>query len=255
MPITFVTFLIASLAISGVPPLNGFTSKWMIYQGVVEVGKLGGRLWIVWLVAAFFGSALTLASFMKLLHAVFLGQQSKNARFTVHDVKEVSPFMWVPQVILAGLCIVLGVFASRLPFLKMFIAPSNGSSIAIPGLWNPSLATALVLMGGIIGIVIYILGTASQARETEVFMGGEILKDIPEMRVSGTEFYNTVQDIGFFRIMYAMAKKKLFDIYEVGSKITFGFNGVLRYLHNGVLPTYLAWCLLGMGVLFIFLLR
>src|SRR4030042_5389712 len=42
MPITFVTFVIASLAISGVPPFNGFASKWMIYQGIIEIGKNGG---------------------------------------------------------------------------------------------------------------------------------------------------------------------------------------------------------------------
>ena len=67
MPVIFTTFLIASLAISGIPPLNGFASKWMIYQGVIETGKNGGYWWIVWLVAAMFGSALTLASFMKLV--------------------------------------------------------------------------------------------------------------------------------------------------------------------------------------------
>ncbi|MBD3264590.1 MAG: hypothetical protein GF375_05780, partial [Candidatus Omnitrophica bacterium] len=36
MPITFLTFLIASFSISGVPPFNGFFSKWAIYQGVIE---------------------------------------------------------------------------------------------------------------------------------------------------------------------------------------------------------------------------
>ncbi|GAI75218.1 unnamed protein product, partial [marine sediment metagenome] len=78
MPITFVTFFIAALSISGVPPFNGFFSKWMIYQGVAELGKLGGggNLWIVWLLAAMFGSALTLASFIKLIHAIFLGVPS-----------------------------------------------------------------------------------------------------------------------------------------------------------------------------------
>ncbi|MHC4158631.1 MAG: proton-conducting transporter transmembrane domain-containing protein [Planctomycetota bacterium] len=34
MPLTFITFLIAALSVSGIPPLNGFVSKWMVYQGV-----------------------------------------------------------------------------------------------------------------------------------------------------------------------------------------------------------------------------
>ena len=38
MPVVYMAFLIASLAISGVPPLNGFFSKWMIYQGIIEIG-------------------------------------------------------------------------------------------------------------------------------------------------------------------------------------------------------------------------
>ncbi|MBN3039449.1 MAG: NADH dehydrogenase [Candidatus Omnitrophica bacterium] len=254
MPITFVTFLIASFAISGVPPFNGFASKWMIYQGVIDLGKKGGYLWVVWLVAALFGSALTLASFMKLVHAVFLGQQSKESRFTVHDVREESPLMWIPQVFLAGLCILFGVFAYRLP-LKMFILPSLNENVVFSGIWNANIATALILVGIIIGILIYLWGKASDTKEAEIFMGGEIFKDHPDMRLSGTEFYNTISDIGILKWIYDLAKRKLFDPYEVGSRITFGFNSILRYLHNGVLPTYLAWCLLGMGVLFYILLK
>jgi formate hydrogenlyase subunit 3/multisubunit Na+/H+ antiporter MnhD subunit len=45
MPITFISCLIAATAISGIPPMNGFTSKWMIYQGLVDSGKTGGWVW------------------------------------------------------------------------------------------------------------------------------------------------------------------------------------------------------------------
>ena len=57
MPITFTACLIAALSISGVPPFNGFVSKWMIYQGIVELGREGSKLWVIWLAAAMFGSA------------------------------------------------------------------------------------------------------------------------------------------------------------------------------------------------------
>jgi len=60
---------------------------------------------------------------------------------------------------------------------------------------------------------------------------------------------------GILKFIYKLAEKKLFDIYDVGSKITFGFNKLLRYIHNGVLSTYLSWCLLGMIILFYILLR
>ena len=41
MPITFVTCVIAALSISGIPPFNGFVSKWMVYQGVIEMSGSG----------------------------------------------------------------------------------------------------------------------------------------------------------------------------------------------------------------------
>ncbi|MBU1006811.1 MAG: hypothetical protein KKH08_04380, partial [Candidatus Omnitrophica bacterium] len=82
MPITFFSALIAALSISGVPPFNGFFSKWMVYQGLVEKGKSGGVLWIFCLVAAMFGSGLTLASFIKLIHAMFLGKSGNKQQLT-----------------------------------------------------------------------------------------------------------------------------------------------------------------------------
>ena len=254
MPITFIAFLIASLAISGVPPFNGFASKWMIYQGIIETAKNGNHLWVIWLVAAMFGSALTLASFMKLIHAVFLGQPSDEVRSAQNPIREVGPTMWIPMVTLAGLCVLFGVLVYRVP-LKMFILPAIGEPVSFIGSWWAAPATILLVAGIIIGIIIYLLGKAVKPRETEIFVGGERVSDVPEMRLSGTEFYNTIQEIGILKFIYELANKKFFDIYEVGSKLTFGFNGFLRYLHNGVLPTYLAWCLLGMMVLFFILLR
>ena len=254
MPITFITFLIAAFAISGVPPFNGFASKWMVYQGIIETAKTGGRLWIIWLVAAMFGSALTLASFMKLVHTVFLGQRSRERRTASDKLQETAPTMWIPMVILAILCIIFGVFAYRIP-LKMFIIPSLNMNIAFTGAWNAGPASALLIAGIVLGAIIYFVGTVSKTRQVDIFVGGETLTDVPEMRVSGTEFYNTIRDIGILKYIYKLAEGKLFDIYEVGTRMTLGFNKLLRYLHNGVLPTYLAWCLLGMIVLFAILLR
>jgi len=254
MPITFAAFLVASFAISGVPPLNGFFSKWMIYQGIIETASRGGHLWIVWLMAAMFGSALTLASFMKLIHAVFLGQPHTPHPTPHTRWQETASTMWIPPVILAVLCILFGVFAFNVP-IRLFILPSIGSYVGFLGKWDSSIATILMLLGIAIGFIIYLFGTAFKPKEADIFIGGEILKEHPEMRVSGTEFYNTIGDIGFLRFIYKLAEKKFFDIYDVGAKITFGLNRVLRYIHNGVLPTYLAWCLLGMIVLFFILLR
>lgn len=125
MPITYISCLIASLSISGVPPFNGFFSKWMVYQGLIDrLAVADHRLRItsiLCLVAAMFGSGLTLASFMKLLHAVFLGQQTE--KLSLKQVKEVSWPMWLPAILLAITCVSFGVFARQIP-LKYFILPA-----------------------------------------------------------------------------------------------------------------------------------
>ncbi|NQT90624.1 MAG: hypothetical protein HQ558_05160, partial [Candidatus Omnitrophica bacterium] len=254
MPITFITFLIGSFAISGVPPFNGFVSKWMVYQGIIDTARQGTFLWVVWLIAAMFGSALTLASFMKLIHAVFLGQPSEEQRLNLSTKREVTKAMWIPMVVLAFLCVIFGVFAYVIP-IRLFILPSVGRYILFPGSWTPGIATLLIIVGIVLGALIYLIGKVKKPRETAVFIGGELIEEHPDMRVSGTEFYNTVKDIGILKTIYRLAEKKLFDPYDVGTWITFAFNKALRFIHNGVLSTYLAWCLLGMIVLFYVLLK
>ncbi len=241
MPLTFITCLIAALSISGVPPFNGFVSKWMVYQGVIEMGKGGDKLWIIWLVAAMFGSALTLASFMKLIHAIFMGQREK-----AKPVKEVSWTMWLPMVILAGLCVVFGVFAYSTA-LKEFILPAV-PGVSYLGFWQPGLATILIIVGIIIGAVIYLIGRV-RVREDAYYIGGEVLPQ--EDRVTGTDFYQTIQEMGLFRGMYKRAEAKFFDIYDQGANLVFFFTGKLQKMHTGVLPLYLIWCLVGMIALFI----
>lgn len=255
MPLSFVSFLIASLSISGVPPFNGFFSKWMIYQGIIETAKTGGGyLWVIWLVAALFGSALTLASFMKLVHTVFLGQPSDETRIFNHKAEEVGPTMWIPQVFLALLCLIFGIFAVQIP-LKRFIFPSVGEEPAFIGIWDAHLATALILSGIIVGMVIYLCGKIGETREANVFVGGETIADVPQMRISGTEFYNTIKELGLLKAIYQRAQRGFFDIYEQGKNLIFGIGRFFQYLHNGILPTYLVWALLGMLGLFWVLLK
>jgi len=249
MPITFITCLIAALSISGVPPFNGFVSKWMVYQGIIELGKAHDNLWIIWLVCAMFGSALTLASFMKLIHATFLGQRADNRQ---QKTEEVHWTMWTPQVLLAGLCILFGIFATQVP-LKNFILPAV-KNVSFLGFWTPGLATLLIIMGILIGLMIYWLGNLKKTlREDSSFIGGEELSS--HARITGVDFYNTIKEIKPFKVIYRKQEQKFFDIYEVAKKFTFFITRKLQLLHNGVLPTYLVWCLLGMAVLFFVLVR
>ena len=107
MPHTTVLFLIGAFSISGVPPFNGFASKWMIYQATyqkaVETNNIG---FLLVTIVALVTSTLTLASFVKVSQSVFFGQMPKE----YENVKEVPFGMRLAMGILACLCIVTGLF-------------------------------------------------------------------------------------------------------------------------------------------------
>lgn len=105
MPHTTVLFLIGAFSISGVPPFNGFASKWMIYQATYEKAVESGNIgFLLVTVIALVTSVLTLASFVKVTQSVFFGQLPKE----LEDVKEVPFGMRLAMGIFALLCVVTG---------------------------------------------------------------------------------------------------------------------------------------------------
>jgi NADH:ubiquinone oxidoreductase subunit 5 (subunit L)/multisubunit Na+/H+ antiporter MnhA subunit len=183
---------------------------------------------------------------MKLLHSVFLGRKSDG----IKDIKEVGAAMAVPMAILAVICIVFGVLAFKIP-LPLFILPSMGASVAYIGSWSPILATVLIAAGIILGLLVYALTSPKSYRTVGSFVGGEDPDKLP--RVSGTEFYDTIKDLKGFSGIYKEVDKGGLDPYNLIKKPIYFFTRTLQFLHNGVLPTYLVWCLLGMVVMFVVL--
>jgi formate hydrogenlyase subunit 3/multisubunit Na+/H+ antiporter MnhD subunit len=243
MPVTAVTCLIAALAISGVPPLNGFVSKWLIYQGVIGTGS---RASFIFLVAAMFGSALTLASFVKVMYSVFLGQRTET---TAGVKKEVGFSMFLPMVVLALLCLFFGIFY-RYPLA--YLVPSGTEFTTAPtGLWNSTVAAVLIVIGIALGLLIYLIGNIKKsARIVKPFIGGESLK-MGSDRVSGTHFYDTVKNMPALKGIYAAQEKGYLDPYSWFAGLGLTITGLLRKLHNGLLPMYLSWSILGSVVLLV----
>lgn len=100
MPFTMAMFLVGAAAISGIPPFNGFVSKWIIYES-----GFSSSYGLVSVIAVIV-SALTLASFIKVGHSAFFGPLRK-----AHSkILRVPTSMKIPMVILALGTIIFGVF-------------------------------------------------------------------------------------------------------------------------------------------------
>lgn len=100
MPWTAGMFVIAAAAISGLPPFNGFTSKWMIYQSSFAVHPSLAAV-------AMITSVLTLASFAKVFQSAFLGPA--KAKFVA--IREVPYGMLGGMMVLTVMILLLTVFS------------------------------------------------------------------------------------------------------------------------------------------------
>ena len=110
MKITGITFLVGSLAISGLPPFNGFVSEFFIYLGGFRGAALDRTAFVMSIMAivslAIIGG-LALACFTKVVGVVFQGEP-RHSDAVAMDEK--GPTMLLPMLVLAGLCLIIGVF-------------------------------------------------------------------------------------------------------------------------------------------------
>jgi len=244
MPLTFFAALIFALSISGIPPLNGFASKWMIYQGIIDFGSgegISNKLWIIWLGLAVFGSALTLASFIKFIGGIFLGRQKPE----LAQVREVPWLMWVPAVLLALLCILFGVFATNV-IVPELLMPVTGH-FQYSGIWNSSLVSMLVMISIILGVFFYFLSSSKRFRTEDSFIGGEVFREKTGYPVTG--FYQSLRESWLLSWFYTRAEERWFDVYESLKRLTLWFSNILGTAHTGVLPVYAIWVLAGLMIM------
>jgi hydrogenase-4 component B len=112
MPWTGLCFLIGAMAISGLPPLNGFASEWLTFQAFL-FGFRGSTEPLVHLLFPLGGALLALttalaaACFVKAFGITFLALPRSAAAAQAHESPAV---MIVPQVMLAVMCLGLGLF-------------------------------------------------------------------------------------------------------------------------------------------------
>lgn len=187
MPITFLCFMVGVLAISGVPMLSGFVSKWMIYHASIDAGFVAIGI------LALFGSVLTLASFIKFMHSAYLGQLQDTTR----NAKEASWYMLVPMLVLSTLTVLIGVFPGiALGTINTILAGFNletldvglatiSSGVHALNMWYLSfvLLSAIALVG-----LAYLL-TKTKTRTTHVYACGVGDLTPEDEHVSSENFY------------------------------------------------------------------
>lgn len=193
MPTTFACFLLGSAAICALPPLNGFASEWLLYQGMVgiagsaeaPVARFLALLLVGWL--ALIG-ALALACFVKASGVAFLGRPRSRAADQAH---EAAPGMRAGQVILAACCVVLGLAApSVLRLLHPIVAPLDPSGAALASAWSlpyGALLATLVVTGA---VVVLWIKSAERKDPTRTFITWECGFGPlgPRMQVTATSF-------------------------------------------------------------------
>lgn len=123
MPLTGISFLIASLAMSGVPFLNGFISKEIIYQGSIEAGFpvlfsiFGLDLTLIG-VLGWITSIIIFICLMRAFYLIFL----RNAKNSFLDVHDPPVCMMLPILIMVGLCVAVGLFPDIVSGVLKYIA-------------------------------------------------------------------------------------------------------------------------------------
>ncbi len=116
MPLTSTAFLVGALALAGVPPLNGFMSKLLLFTAYLETEWLAPLVVVIVIT-----SVLALMGYLKAFYHVYARQPVKD----ISLIKEAPRSMVAPLLVLAGLCMILGLIAPL--FVDKVISPAVSS--------------------------------------------------------------------------------------------------------------------------------
>jgi hydrogenase-4 component B len=133
MPQTAVAFLVGCVAISALPPLNGFVSEWLTFQAILASPQLPqwGLKFMVPAVGASLAlaAALAAACFVKAFGVTFLGRPRSAA---AENAREVDGFARAAMLIFAALCFAAGVLPGLvIDLLAPVVAPLAGGRMPV----------------------------------------------------------------------------------------------------------------------------
>jgi hydrogenase-4 component B len=279
MKITGTTFLIGSLAISGLPPFNGFVSEFFIYIGAFKGVALTGKPFVM----SFLGivslaviGGLALACFTKVMGVVFQGEPRTEA---ARRVDEKGAAMTVPMGILAGACLLIGVFPE--PFILLAakavtVLGTGYGRIPVEGFieiaGDISRAAALFF-----GVLLMILVIRTLAYRNKIITRGStwgcgFTQPTPRMQYTGSSYAASI--LAFFRPVAPLEEhhsaitgvfpkqthyaSHVHDIAERYMKRltvypVMAFFDRLRFIQHGDIHLYIGYILLAIVVLLFFI--
>jgi NADH-quinone oxidoreductase subunit L len=222
MPITFWTFLIATLALSGCPPLAGFWSKDGIVAAAFEYNVGGG---VVITVINFFT-----AFYMARLFAVaFLGTARSEKAGHAHESPQV---MTIPLLLLA----VPSVVAGFPPVARIFFSEAESSEPSIPAI---AVSVAVFIAGIAAGFALY-RGKSSDPVRIPLFANRFYIDQFYSGLVKWTQ--DSLASISAFVDRWVIDG----GVVRGLGGTTWGFGFALRFLQIGNLQAYAF--LFGLGV-------
>jgi NADH-quinone oxidoreductase subunit L len=260
MQITFWTFLIATLAISGIPGFSGFFSKDEVLAAAYR-GPLG-RPWLYWLGTITAG--LTAFYMFRAVFMTFCGK-SRVEPAAEHHVHESGSKMTIPLIALAFFSVVAGYISWPKPLggaerFDQYLEPVFGHSEAwlrASAAHPPAHAGGLSLMtyslvAGVAGLLIawwfYLKSTDIPDRLAQRFAG---LYRAVVHKYYVDEFYNWL----IVHPIHVVSEKILWQSVDAGAidgvavegtgEAAQGLGGILRRIQSGNIPSYAAWVLLG----------
>jgi hydrogenase-4 component B len=128
-------FVFGSMAISAIPPLNGFLSEWLTFRGLLSLMNSSTREWTVFglvvILMLAMASALAGMAFVKAFGIIFLGQARSHVR---HE--PIPRSMTWPILMLSGFDVLLGVFPT--PIVRVISDLQPGLALPTPARFIPT---------------------------------------------------------------------------------------------------------------------
>jgi len=233
MPMTFITVLIAIIAVSGVPPLSGFGGKWLLYTALLEKG------WYLQAGLSFFAGAIAFLYLFRLIHTIFLGQLKAKYR----EVKEASLWYLVPQVIFIGAIMAVSTFPNLIlkPIMAavdtQFASTINWEGykvITTLGYWNGN-AVMMITMGVFMVPLIWLLVRVKMVQKVEQFniVYAAERPDRPETTHFAYNFFSHYQKaLGF------LVNHQVTNFWKSVAEWFHSVSAMVRHIYTGNGQTY-----------------